>query len=325
MAQSTEYPDLQFVRPKSYGVGRDGKAVRYAVIHYTAGSEGPNAAEDGAAYDARRTDGVSTHYFHDSNSTVQCVLTQDRANAAFHKGNRLGIQHEICGTIQTRAQWLDGVSDATLWNAAKQVARDCMKYGLPVRRLTASEVRAAWYSFPNGPKGICGHVDVTNAYPEDGGTHTDPGPEFPWDVFLDRVLHFVNGGVEADMAHAFESAEGLYAKLLYDNWAVETKQEWVDAGGDPAIYDLLALNGSGPNKLRLQLDAQDTALVKLGEQNTLLSQKIDAVEDKIDSIIAGVIPPEALIPALKAALADPEVKALLVEAAFEGSQQAETE
>ena len=24
-----------------------------------------------------------------------------------HRGNRLGIQHELCGTQQTRAQWLD--------------------------------------------------------------------------------------------------------------------------------------------------------------------------------------------------------------------------
>lgn len=193
MAQSSEYPDLAFVQPRAWGKGRDGRSVQYVVIHYTAGSEGRQSAENGAAYDARRTDGTSTHYFHDQDSTVQCVLTPDRANAALHKGNRLGIQHELCGTAQSRAQWLDEASDGTLWRAARQVARDCRKYGLPVRRLSVAETRAAWYG-PTKPKGIVGHVDVTYAYPEDGGDHTDPGTGFPWDVLLERIAGYVTHG-----------------------------------------------------------------------------------------------------------------------------------
>ncbi len=187
MAQSSEYPDLKFVESKAWGSGRDGKKVMFIVIHYTAGSERSTSAEDGAAYDQRRTDGTSTHYFVDRDSVVQCVLTKNRANAARSKGNRLGIQYELCGTVQTRAQWLDAASLPTLHNAAKQVARDCKKYGIPVRRLSVAETRRAWTDFPNGPKGIVGHVDCTNAYPEDGGDHTDPGPQFPWADFLDMV------------------------------------------------------------------------------------------------------------------------------------------
>ncbi len=186
MAKSSEYPDLPWVPSRAWGTGRDGKAIRYIVIHYTAGSERSTSAEDGAAYDQRRTDGTSTHYFVDSNSVVQCVLTKNRANAARTKGNRLGIQYELCGTVQTRAQWLDDASLPTLRNAAKQVARDCKEYGIPVRR-TVAETRRAWTEFPDGPKGIVGHVDCTEAYPEDGGDHTDPGPEFPWDIFLNMV------------------------------------------------------------------------------------------------------------------------------------------
>lgn len=189
MAQSSEYPDLPFVSPKAFGRGRDGFAVQYIVVHYTAGSERSTSAEDGAAYDQRRTDGTSTHYFVDSNSVVQCVLTGDRANACFKFGNRYGIQYELCGTQQTRAQWLDAASDATLTLAARQMARDCRKYGLPVRRLTVAQMRA-------GEKGLCGHVDVTDAYGL--GDHRDPGPEFPWDVLLTRVAHYLDG--DDDMA-----------------------------------------------------------------------------------------------------------------------------
>lgn len=173
--------------PKAFGSGRDGKAVRYIVIHYTAGSERATSAEDGAAYDQRRTDGTSSHYYVDQNSIVQCVRTTDRANTARHRGNRLGIQYELCGTAQTRAQWLDAASSATLRLAARQVARDCKRYGIPVRRLSVAETRRAWTEFPNSPKGIVGHVDCTNAYPEDDGDHTDPGTGFPWDLFLDLV------------------------------------------------------------------------------------------------------------------------------------------
>src|SRR6266550_1890994 len=118
--QSSEYPDLRWMPPKAFGTGRDDKLVRYIVVHYTAGSERSTSAEDGAVYDQHRTDGTSTHYFVDSDSVVQCVLTKDRANAARAKGNRLGIQYELCGSAQTRAQWLDAASDATLTNAARQ-------------------------------------------------------------------------------------------------------------------------------------------------------------------------------------------------------------
>jgi len=185
--KSSEYPDLPWVEPRAWGRGRDGKAVRYIVIHYTAGSERATSAEDGARYNQTRTDGTSAHYFVDRDSVVQGVLTRDRANCARHRGNRLGIQYELCGTVQTRAQWLDAASLPTLRNAAKQAARDCRKYGIPVRHLTVAETRKAWTSFPAGPKGFVGHVDCTEAYPEDGGDHTDPGREFPWDIFLDMV------------------------------------------------------------------------------------------------------------------------------------------
>lgn len=189
--QSPDWPDLPFVLAKAYGTGRDGRSIKYSVIHYTAGSERSTSAEDGAAFDQRRTDGVSTHYFHDQDSTVQCVLLANRANACFHKGNRLGIQHELCGTVQTREQWLDAASLAAIARAAYQVARDHKRFGIPIRRLTPAQVRACWYD--GAPGGICGHVDVTNAYPEDGGTHTDPGAAFPWDVFMDRVTSYSEG------------------------------------------------------------------------------------------------------------------------------------
>ncbi len=173
------YADLRWVPPRSYSRGRSGGPPRFIVVHYTAGAERSSSAEDGAAYDQRRTDGVSTHYFVDSNSVVQCVDTNDRAHAALYHGNLWGIQYELCGTVQTREQWMDVASLATLKLAARQIARDLVTHDIPLAKLVGSAVR-------NG-RGLCGHVDCTVGFPEDGGTHTDPGREFPWDVLMGEI------------------------------------------------------------------------------------------------------------------------------------------
>lgn len=244
-----EYPDLPFVPPAAYGSGRAGYTVQYVVVHYTAGSERSTSAEDGAAYDARRTDQTSTHYFVDQNSVVQCVYTWDRANAAYFYGNRLGIQYELCGTQQTREQWLDPASDATLWNAAKQMARDCAKYALPVRWLTPEQMNAGW-------KGICGHADVTLAYGL--GDHMDPGTAFPRDVLLDRVNQFLNPAPTTPTAseedemnslcYALKKAPGSTAKQV---WALAGQAAapggWVETD-DEATATGWAIRFGGPNK-----------------------------------------------------------------------------
>ncbi len=190
-----EYPDTRWAGlPRWFSVGRDGKSPTLSVVHYTAGSESRSSAENGAAYDKIRPTQVSCHVFHDPDSSVQELPRAYRAYSAYAKGNRLGVHHELCGTAQSRAQWLDEASDAILWRAARACARDCVDLHLQPRRLSVSEVRRSWYEFPNGPRGICGHVDITRAFPEDGGDHTDPGAEFPWDIFIARVQHCLGSG-----------------------------------------------------------------------------------------------------------------------------------
>jgi hypothetical protein len=168
------------VTPRSW-TNADRTSVQLIVIHTTEGSSHGQSAEDGAAYDARRTDGTSAHYFVDSNTVVQCVRTNDRAHTARSQGNRRGIQYELCGRAGNSAAWWAGeYATSMLKLAAKQAARDAKKWGIPIRHLTVQQVK-------DGAKGFCGHYDITRAFPADGGTHTDPGPNFPWSRFLDMV------------------------------------------------------------------------------------------------------------------------------------------
>jgi hypothetical protein len=181
MANSPEYPDLTWVVPRSWR-NANRTSVQLIVIHDTEGSSHALSAEDGAAYDARRTDGTSAHYFVDSNSVVQCVRTDDVAHTARAQGNARGIQYELCARASwSKAKWLDAAyGRPMLMRAARQCARDARKWGIPVRKLTPTQVAA-------GTKGFCGHADITKAFPADKGSHTDPGANFPWDEFLAMV------------------------------------------------------------------------------------------------------------------------------------------
>lgn len=157
----------------------------FIVIHYTAGAEGPNAAENGHQYDTTRQDGTSCHFFTDSDSIFQEVDTNDRAHSALYNGNGKGIQIEMCGTLQTREGWLDPVSAATIWNTAKVCVWAMKTHNIPMTRLVGSQVRSG--------RGITGHVDCTNGFPEDNGTHTDPGTAFPYDVLFANILAIQQG------------------------------------------------------------------------------------------------------------------------------------
>jgi hypothetical protein len=181
---SAEFPgSLAGLAPKSYGAGRPYGALIWVVIHTTEGSENPNAAEDGNAYDNRRTDEVSTHVFADANSVVNEVHSADRAWAARAVANNRGYQVEFCGTAaQSIAQWKDANSLPELELGAKHVAYVARKYGIPPRWCTKAQVDAR-------EPGFLTHAMVTEWLE---GTHTDPGPNFPFAWFLGRVAYYLS-------------------------------------------------------------------------------------------------------------------------------------
>lgn len=259
MVQSPEYPDLLWIPPASFTRGRQAGQPTKITIHYTAGREGGGSTDtDGAHYCQIRTDGTSAHYFVDADSVTQCVRTTDEAHTALEHGNDAAIHYELCGTAQTRAQWLDAVSRATIRNAAKQIARDMGKYDIPLIRLQGRQVRNVL------AKGLCGHVDWTVGYPEDRGTHTDPGPQFPWDVLFSDIEEFLGG----DMAISDEDVKRIAEAVLAAKFTEVPDAEW------------------------MQLDK---AVTQIYRDQKALHAKVDVLDDKVDAIAVGSgIDPEGL-------------------------------
>jgi len=284
--------------PRSYTEGR-ARQLRYVTLHYTAGSEGPTSAENGAAYDKSRTDGTSCHYFTDSlGPAVQEVRDEDTSHSAMYRGNVLGIHIEICGTAQTRAQWLDSVSRATLQTTAELVAHLLKTHNLPNKRLSVAETRAAWYAPADQRykyEGYNDHGTITAAYPEDGGTHTDVGPNFPWDVFSAMVTD----AMEGDMADPLTTDQTRDAAWRRDG-AVDNDFAWrtdsplhVPPGDNPTVQGQTAIieAATRAEMARAQAATNGTMLSSLLASNV----RIEAALARIEAALAGGVEVAAVV------------------------------
>lgn len=166
---------------KNYTKGSPNRKVRLIVIHSMESQEKPGTAIQVAKWFSNdNAPQASAHWCVDATSAVQVVSDDDIAWGA-PGANADGLHIECAGkAAQTRAEWLDDYSMGVIRQAAKVAARWVIKYNIPIAKLTPEQVR------DGKTKGICGHIDVTKAWP-DKGSHTDPGAGFPWDVFLSEV------------------------------------------------------------------------------------------------------------------------------------------
>jgi hypothetical protein len=88
--------------------------------------------------------------------------------------NTTGLHVEICGYAKwSRVEWLN--HEQTLDRAAYKVAQWCVHYNIPIRWV-------GWVGLKLGRAGITTHAEASKAFRPGG--HTDPGPNFPKDVFL---------------------------------------------------------------------------------------------------------------------------------------------
>jgi len=173
--------NIPFIAAKKFTKGRGGKKVKLIVIHTMETPETTGRAKQVAKWFAGPTSpDASAHYCVDNIDTILSVKETDTAWATGESNtNQTSISIELAGSAsQSALQWKDKYSKDELANAANLVAELCLKYNIPVKKLTPNQVRTG--------SGIIGHVDVTTAYGIKGG-HTDPGKNFPWTDFIAMV------------------------------------------------------------------------------------------------------------------------------------------
>lgn len=182
MAVSPDHPELQFIQAECVTKGRPDGPPLWVVIHDMEAHETPDRAESTARYFADPGNGrnVSSHYTADDNSVVQCVLLGDVACTVGNRpGNYRGINWELAGfAAQTRQQWLDPFGIDMFDQIVPIMQKDMIKYGIPIRRCSVDDLKAF-------RKGVTSHNDLRLAF--GGTTHTDPGPNFPWDYLFDLL------------------------------------------------------------------------------------------------------------------------------------------
>ncbi len=154
--------------------------IDLVVIHTMEAPEKPKTAENVARWFAGKdAPQASAHYCLDSLDVIQCVLEKDVAwHAPGANNNGIGIEHAGYAS-QSALNWDDEYSEAMLVLSAKLTAEICTRYGIPVVRLSVADLKAK-------ARGLCGHVDITNAF-NGGKGHFDPGGNFPWAHYLDLV------------------------------------------------------------------------------------------------------------------------------------------
>jgi len=154
----------------------------WLVIHTSEqGAEFENSAEGLCAFigtPATSTNVASYHYVIDTDKVFPLVRDDYRAHAA-GGGNSQGLHICFPGkAAQTPAEWHDAISTAQLEQCARWLADKSQEYRIPLSRLDPQDL-------VEGNKGVCGHVDVTNAFHQ--STHTDPGVNFPYDEVINRA------------------------------------------------------------------------------------------------------------------------------------------
>lgn len=136
-----------------------------------------------AHYAQTRADGTSAHLYVDADSVTQSLpLTARAGHAGSAEGNDNAIAVEITGrTSWSRAKWLASVDWSDLARALAWIIRNDPDFrGFQVRRATVAEMRRnprvqAFYD----------HNQMRLAW--GGTTHTDPGPNFPFDHLIKVV------------------------------------------------------------------------------------------------------------------------------------------
>lgn len=164
---------------------RNGTKIDLFLLHTQEGGGGDSAAENLAKF--LQGNQVSYHYSigqaSDGGVTVVDVVDTDYASWSVLSANPRSINLCFAGSKAswTRDEWLKQAKAIDV--AAYLAVQDCRKYAIPTTVIAPP--------YTAGRAGISDHAYVTKVLKD--GTHTDVGPNFPWQYFAERVAFWAGG------------------------------------------------------------------------------------------------------------------------------------
>lgn len=186
-----------------FGGPRDVSRIQAAFIHTTENDASTDALNIVNWQTNPQSDGFESGSYHtiaDRTKLVVCNTEDWWTYSVANIGNQVGLHLAIVGRASwSRDKWLTEESEhGTLSRAAWQVAQWCKRHRLPVVYVPGLALR-------RGDKGISTHDAARIAW---GVTdHTDPGPNFPMDVFLTLVNGHINPPNESESPMSFTDAD----------------------------------------------------------------------------------------------------------------------
>lgn len=178
---------------------RGGATVRLIAVHT---AEGSQRKESLGAYFRNPAVEASSHDGGDAFGLLGYVPYEEKAWTLLN-GNPISDNLELCAfATMTREQWMSEVDityyhtdlkrDVTVYNpkallkwCAAWIRERCLARNIPIKKIDAAAIK-------RGESGVIGHIDWTLT---GDGSHTDPGPNFPWDY----VISLANNSGEDDM------------------------------------------------------------------------------------------------------------------------------
>ena len=177
--------DVTILSPNDSG-RRALSSIKLAIVHT---NEGGGTAESLCRYLAQPSSQASYTLVADRFGRIGRSNDDEYVPwAAGSPANEIGLHLCFIGYArQTRAEWL--AQGAQLDAGARVLADWSQRYGIPLEKLSGAQMRA-------GAKGVGGHADTVDAW--HSTDHTDPGPNFPYDVVLAKARALLNPTTEED-------------------------------------------------------------------------------------------------------------------------------